>query len=65
MSDSALGAIRAELREARLRGEQRDAAYQATIEILTRQMAQMEAAISARLTRLETLLTDIARKLDA
>jgi hypothetical protein len=71
--------LREELRTIDLRANQREAATQATIQTLTRQMVQMEAAfearfdriearfdrIEARFDRIETLLADIARKLSA
>jgi hypothetical protein len=62
--------LREELRTIELRATQREAATQATIQTLTRQMVQMEAAFEARLDRIEvrldrieTLLAEIARKL--
>jgi hypothetical protein len=60
-----LDTLREGLRIIELRLDQRDAAIQSTIQTLTRQMVQMEATFDARLDRIEKLLINVARKLDA
>jgi hypothetical protein len=64
--------LREELRTIELRATQREAATQATIQTLTRQMVQMEAVfelrcdrIEGRLGHIENMLADIAEKLGA
>jgi hypothetical protein len=64
--------LREELRTIELRAAQREAAIQATIQTLTRQMVQMEAVfelrcdrIEGRLGHIENMLGDIAEKLGA
>lgn len=48
-----------------LRDDQREAAYQGMMQTLTRQLVAATTGFEERLERLETLLVDIARKLDA
>lgn len=60
-----LDAIQKELREIRLRDEQREASHQTLLQTLTRQMVSVATEVEERLNALETEMTIRFDRIDA